>query len=176
MSGGMVRVMDHDCAWVGCCIGEGNHRAFLAMAISGELALLLCAHALLLHLAQRGGVLRLLRLALASTHATAAAVVHARLLLLVTLLCALLLLLLTPLLFGQVCLKPLRIQPATLSTRRANLCIPPVTLCVQASLVAYNLTTVEFMRIIRTQAPRPTPLPARRPSACCRAVPLTAGT
>ena len=111
MSGGMVRVMDHDCAWVGCCIGEGNHRAFLAMAISGELALLLCAHALLLHLcAQRGGVLRLLHIALASTHATAAVAVHARLLLLVALLCALLLLMLTPLLLGQVA-RMARLQP-----------------------------------------------------------------
>jgi len=121
MSGGMVRVMDHDCAWVGCCIGEGNHRAFMAMAISGELALLLCAHELLHHLAQRGGALRLLRLTLASPHATAAVVVHARLLLLMALLCALLLLLLTPLLLSQ------------------------------ASLVAYNLTTVEFLRAMRTQ-------------------------
>ena len=122
MSGGLVRVMDHDCVWVGTSVGEGNHRAFVLMLVAGEAALLLCAHTLLLHVGSRSRALRLLRLALGAPAPAAAAAVHARLLLLVAALCALLLLGLTPLLFGQL------------------------------SLVATNLTTVEYLRAIRSQA------------------------
>ena len=181
MSGGMVRVMDHDCPVIGCCIGEGNHRAFLAMAISGELALLLCAHALLLHLAQRGGLmggaLRLLHRALAATHASAAAVVHARLLLLTALLCALLLLVLTPLLLGQVArarpascahsLQPrvLSLQPRVLSLQPAATVRPTVHATGGPLCPGFARREQSDHRRVPAHQPRPGPSPlAPRPS------------
>tara|TARA_B110001452_G_scaffold184405_1_gene154996 strand:- start:273 stop:905 length:633 start_codon:yes stop_codon:yes gene_type:complete len=120
-SGGMVRVMDHDCVWVGTCIGGGNHRAFVSMLLSGEASLLLCAHSLALHVHTRGRALRLLALALGAPLSTAAPVVHARLLLLVITLCGLLLVVLTPLLISQLW------------------------------LIGVNMTTVELLRGLRQQ-------------------------
>lgn len=117
----MVRVMDHDCVWVGTCIGGGNHRAFVTMLLSGEASLLLCAHSLALRVHTRGRAVRLLGLALGAPLSTAAAVVHARLLLLVSTLCGLLLVVLTPLLLSQLW------------------------------LVGINMTTVELLRGLRQQ-------------------------
>lgn len=36
MSCGLVRVMDHDCPWIGGCVGGGNHRAFVLMVFLGQ--------------------------------------------------------------------------------------------------------------------------------------------
>ena len=36
----MVRVMDHDCIFLGVCIGEGNHRSFIAFLFGACLSLL----------------------------------------------------------------------------------------------------------------------------------------
>lgn len=41
MAGTLVRVLDHDCKWMGLPVGEGNHLSFIAFLIFGELALLL---------------------------------------------------------------------------------------------------------------------------------------
>jgi hypothetical protein len=40
LSQGLVPVMDHDCAFVGCAIGEGNHRAFVLFLLSAVAYLL----------------------------------------------------------------------------------------------------------------------------------------
>jgi palmitoyltransferase len=40
LSQGLVPVMDHDCAFVGCAIGEGNHRAFVLFLVSAVACLL----------------------------------------------------------------------------------------------------------------------------------------
>ncbi len=37
---GMVKTMDHDCAFVGTCIGEGNHVSFLLLLVSASIAIL----------------------------------------------------------------------------------------------------------------------------------------
>lgn len=41
LSGGAVRVMDHDCPWVARCIGGNNHATFVGMLVLGELAIVL---------------------------------------------------------------------------------------------------------------------------------------
>ena len=40
-SQGMVRVMDHDCKYLGVCIGAGNHRAFIALLLGAFASILL---------------------------------------------------------------------------------------------------------------------------------------
>ena len=44
-SGGQIRLMDHDCPWVGRAIGKGNHLSFVTMITCGFLAVLfwICA-------------------------------------------------------------------------------------------------------------------------------------
>lgn len=37
---GLVRLFDHDCPWVGRCVGKGNHAAFVGMLLCGEVAML----------------------------------------------------------------------------------------------------------------------------------------
>ena len=38
--GSLVRVMDHDCPFLGVTIGEGNHRAFLLLLLSSFASIL----------------------------------------------------------------------------------------------------------------------------------------
>ena len=39
MTNGLVRVMDHDCPWIGGCVGAGNNRSFVLMTLVGLTAL-----------------------------------------------------------------------------------------------------------------------------------------
>ena len=50
LTGGMVRVFDHDCIYLGVAVGAGNHRSFIAFIVCAVMLLLLfiygCAHTL----------------------------------------------------------------------------------------------------------------------------------